>query len=151
MPLKSPFFFIFLLQRSSFISPTKPVSFPARVFINQQEIMYVMQLPSAYWVCRSEGQLRSACLFSPARWWPSFIISYFPFVWSSTSAQSHLFTCRRRQSCHKHQWCQRGEGSDLEKPLPPTATIIVVGCDFYAYVINAQGILSNLWLQQATE
>lgn len=36
------------LHPSSFITPTKPVSSPARVFINRQEIMYVMRLHSAY-------------------------------------------------------------------------------------------------------
>lgn len=42
MPLKVHFYFI------SFITLTRPASIPARVFINQQEIMYIMQLPSAY-------------------------------------------------------------------------------------------------------
>lgn len=32
----------------SFITLTRPVAFPARVFIKQQEIMYVMLLHSAY-------------------------------------------------------------------------------------------------------
>lgn len=42
MPLQVQFYFI------SFITLTKPASIPARVFINQQEIMFIMQLPSAY-------------------------------------------------------------------------------------------------------
>lgn len=43
----------FLNSSSSYFdsSLTKPWSFPARVFIKQQEIMYVMQLHSAYGAC----------------------------------------------------------------------------------------------------
>lgn len=66
MPLKSPFLssssYFF---RSSLITPTQPVSFPARVFINHQEIMYVMQLHSAYGECVGvKGNYVPPCLRS---------------------------------------------------------------------------------------
>lgn len=83
----------------------KPASFPARVFINQQEIMYVMQLHSVYAKCvEVKGNYTPPVCF-PQLSFIYYYFSYFPFVQSSTSPWSGLFAQMRLR--HEHQCCQR--------------------------------------------